>query len=571
MHHVSEQFANRLIRVIKKVKRRSKDGSTKTIKQSFHVKKANPGDVYAVGTKRDRGMAKTDLRPSSQVVDLGAPVTEPAEEPEPPVEEVAPATRLTVRYHDVPWVLGDGDRDQKDRDPVSATLRNRFSDKNRAEQTTQPLAFDAPLNRTHPTDPVMWGIDEPNLLDHMQTGRIARMGLIGYDNGLLSAKIDGQNGTSVRAYMGLDSLVDPMVYKLWGDFYGLEKGSGDIAKRQTCAYEIAKVTGFDDLVPPTVVRYDRFGDIEAVLPQDLIERRIEHFEHLAMKTGEHPTDLRRQLSGFAWVQFKKGETWTVEKEDWFVDVFQRQGELDRKDVLNHIFDAMPPLVRMAFLRASLFDFILWTGDRHFGDIVFCEHEGHPIHLVGNEICLPDPKKIGAMAMNGPLNYLDVQDNPQGGVPMLWSEMLTHVASRASDRELEDIDKIGTYVHHRMKGDRAFELARALYEHHIPAISIAGVLSRVWLLATHSKDVARNPYFVADYYAALMNGSPPKEMAGVAAYVNKAMTNTLVGDYDFYQEMQTPDGEGSEEGNEKRQKDKDDRERDKREVTDVGKE
>ena len=47
MSDVTEQFGANLVCVIKKVKRRSPDGGVQTVKQAFHVKKANPNDEYA--------------------------------------------------------------------------------------------------------------------------------------------------------------------------------------------------------------------------------------------------------------------------------------------------------------------------------------------------------------------------------------------------------------------------------------------------------------------------------------------------------------------------------------------
>ena len=55
MDHLSEQFGARLVRVIKNVKRRTSSGGTKTVRQSFHVKQANPGDQYAGAKTRNVG------------------------------------------------------------------------------------------------------------------------------------------------------------------------------------------------------------------------------------------------------------------------------------------------------------------------------------------------------------------------------------------------------------------------------------------------------------------------------------------------------------------------------------
>jgi len=538
MDPIDEQFGNRLVRVIKSVKRRTKDGGSKTVKQSFHVRNAAPGDQYAASNGVTKQSGKVKI-PSQTLDTAAASSAEGAVQEEPAPVEIP--QRLTVRYYDIPWKKKS--KDSKDRDPVSVELRHRFDIGNRSAHAPKPLDFGAPIQGVMPTDSVLWGYGEPELLSKMRTGRIMRLQLVGQDSGLMKTRLEIPNGTIVNAYMALESLVEPINYSMWGDFYDLKKGEGSIPKRAASSYEVAKACGFDDLVPPTVVRCDKYGEMDPILPQDLLERSEEHLEMIARRTGEHPDTIRKQLSGYAWLQLVREGTNTVDKESWFTDIFQKEGELDRKDVLNHILEEMPEGRRMAFIRTAVLDYLLWIGDRNFGDIAFCDDERHPVHLVSNEISLPSPKKIGMRVLEeGIGQFIDVAVNPKHGVPMLWSDPLLMVATRGSEEDLDTFEKIGIFVSSRMKSDRAIEVANSLLAHDVPPISIAGFLSRVWFLATHSKTIARDPFFVAQYYAKIISGQPQPEMKGVSSYVNQVMKRVLVKDYDFIAAMRESEEE-----------------------------
>ena len=105
MSDVIEQFGANLVRVIKKVKRRSPDGGTQVVKQAFHVKKANPNDEYSSAD----GRSKVPPMPKagSKVATATGPLLQPSPDPgeSQPVEEPqAETTRMLVRYYDIPWI-----------------------------------------------------------------------------------------------------------------------------------------------------------------------------------------------------------------------------------------------------------------------------------------------------------------------------------------------------------------------------------------------------------------------------------------------------------------------------------
>jgi len=537
---VEEQFG-RLVRVIKSVKRKSKGGGTRTVKQAFHVRRANPGDVYsaakAADLKNDTGSAEV-----SKLLQKAAKARVPGEEGEEQSPEeaqgqevVEPVMRMEIRYHDIAWKIGDSVKDRSERDPVPASVRRRFDKDNRAAHAPTPLNYDTPMSNVVPTDPVLWGVGEPGTIERMRTGSVTRMKLVDSENGMMLVRIQGRDHLAEHAYMCLESLRDPAVYTVWGDFYDIVKGDGDLTRRAAAAYETAKACGFDDLVPPTTFRFDDYGDFEVILPRDLIERREQYNEQIAIRTGENPDSLRKQLGGYAVLFLAHRDMWTVDKEDWFKLLFA-PGK-GRKDILNTIWDHIPERRRIAFLRIAMLDYILWIGDRNMGDITFCDEPRHPVHVMGNELSFACPRRIArAVLENGVGEFLSANPDPRAGVPMLWSDPFMKLATRGTERELDSFERVGVATASRMKDDRAVELARALIEHKITSLCTAGVLSRIWLLATHAKEIARNPYFVAQLYARVLSGEEMPEMEGLFIFVNRTMKHVLVREFDFVAEM-----------------------------------
>jgi hypothetical protein len=398
-----------------------------------------------------------------------------------------------------------------------------------------------------PTDPVLWGVGEPATIERMRTGTVNRMKMVGSENGLMLIKLQGRDHLSEYAYMCLESLRDPAAHSVWGDFYELEKGEGDLSRRSAAAYETAKACGFDDLVPPTTFRFDDYGDFEAILPSNLIERREQYNESIALRTGENPDTLRKQLGGYAVLFLAHRDMWTIDKEGWFKELFVG-GD---RDALNQAWEHIPERRRIALLRIAMFDYILWVGDRNMGDLTFCDEPRHPVHVSGSELSFACPRKIGqAVLENGVSEFLSPDPDPRAGIPMLWSDPLMKLATRGTERELDSFERIGIATASRMKDDRAVELARTLIEHKIGPMCVAGVLSRIWLLATHSKEAARNPYFVAQFYAQILSGEELPEMEGVSEFVNRTMKSVLVREFDFMGEMKMPSEDDEEVEDEK---------------------
>jgi hypothetical protein len=198
---------------------------------------------------------------------------------------------------------------------------------------------------------------------------------------------------------------------------------------------------------------------------------------------------------------------------------------------------MPPERRISFLRLAMFDSIVWSLDRSFGDLVFCDNPKHPVVCYGNGLSIPCPKVLGNRYLqSGAGDYADIPGSPVQALPMMWNDIMTMLAVRGGEEELADCEKIGQSIAFRMKGDRGTELARALIERGLSSLQVAGVLSRIWILATNARDVAKDPYYAAKYYAGMVQGSGGDK--GVESFVSQSMEKAVLGGFDFAKEMKS---------------------------------
>lgn len=549
-------FGEALTRVIKKVQRTGKDGSTKTVDQAFHVNKASPGDRYALAKAKPvkqtqfagvKELQQQQLATNNDVdfdgpdnphhsVDFDGPnggkVTrrqdpQLQQDPNMPAPEPTPV-RISVRSYQPPWLKKKNEPD----DPIPRDIRLRFGKRNQITTFSNPMVPGMPVIGVIPTDRIFWGADEPNLMADLRTGTISKMRLVG-NNGMMVAKIEARGGGSFYAYMWMESLRCPLLRQIWGDLIDFSV-EGTMSKRAACTYEVAKGTGLDDLTPPTAFRMDADGDIRAMLPNSLIEGYQR--EWVAMQTGKNKDDLRNEIGAYASVQLIRGEPGPIESEDWFKDLFENP---DNSDALNNVWQAMPVDRRAALLRCAALDYLVGNLDRSFGDMAFSDDPRHPVMMYGGELTCVCPRKVGLAYSSGTYGgYADPLAPDSGGIPLLWSDPATMLATRGGDTEIDDFEQIGISVASRMKDDRAIELARALFEYRLPTLQIAGILSRIWLMMTHSRDIARDPYVAARYYATIVSGQPDPQMEGVKDFVNNTMAKVLVEEFDFYDEMQS---------------------------------
>jgi hypothetical protein len=539
---LDEKFGSQLTRVLKKVNRKDGDGGTKTVDQAFHVRKAAPGDRYAAfktlesRTAEGPGAAGAEMsNPEEQPADQADGSQDPTQQPDESQEPVqpAPVVRIMVRRLDIPWLKkGDKAREKAKalaRDPISPELRQRFKKGSGSIAMSNPAVTGLPITTVVPTDRIFWGADEPGLLVSLRSGTIRKMRLVGGSNGLMIIKIEAIGGGSFYGYMWMESLRCSLLKQIWGDIIDFSDPDGPLSKRAACSYETAKACGLDDLTPPTVHRVDDDGDIRSMLPDSLIEQAN---EWVSTTSGIDPDAVKSGISGHATVQLVRGEPWPIESEEWFRDLF---GSGD-PSALNDIWSSMPPDRRIGLLRLAALDFVTGSLDRSFGDLVFSDDPRHPVVAYGGEMSIPCPRTIGmAYASGGYAGYLD---NESANLPLFWSEASTMLAVRGGDREIDDYELIGIAIASRMKENRAVELARSLHDHKLTALQISGILSRIWMMNTHSRDIAKDPYLAARYYASIVSGQADPLMDGVKDFVNNTMRQVLVGKFDFYKVMKS---------------------------------
>jgi len=531
---MSDDFGEALTRVIKKVQRNGKP-----VKQAFHVRQAAPGDEYsalktsALKTSPQKN-PKATPRPASQ--DPQA-VQDPAAQDIPPEEmQQPPVTRMTVSYFEPPWKKDE----EEEQDPIPRALRKRFDKDNKAANFINPQVTGMPVISVVPTDRIFWGGDEPDILRALRLGSIRRMRLVG-DNGMMVVKLEAigsgsyaVSAGSFYAYMWMESLRCPLLRQIWGDLIDFGE-NGTLSKRAAAAYETAKACGLDDLTPPTVYRQDTEGDVRAMLPDSLIERIST--EWVSRQTGKDADTVRKEISGHATVQLIRGEPWPIEEEEWFSNLFKESDP----DALNQIWSYLPPERRVAFLRLAALDFLVGSLDRSYGDMAFSDDPRHPVMVFGGEMSCPCPRKIGLAYIGGNYSgYADPLDPTSGGLPLLWSEASTMLATQGTDQEIADFEAIGISVADRMKDDRGSELARALLEYGLTPLQIAGILTRIWMMQTFSRDIARDPYFAARYYGSVVSGNPDSLMEGLADFANNVLSKVMVNPFDFYEEMKRDD-------------------------------
>ena len=531
---MSEGLPARLVRVVRKIKRRSRDGRILEYERTFNVKQAAPGDRY-VSTGADGAQAQVPMptQQQQQAQQSQQQSQQPAEPAPQPQEPPPPTMRIGVRVLDVPWEIGANNGLRRG-DPIPPAVRLRFDPKNRASRAQNPLMKNSPISSVIPGEKMMWDIVEPELIDRLRSGRIMKVRFGGGKSGTLWAKVEGRDGYIHQAFMKFELLIDPYVYEVWGDLYDIKRENGDLSRRAAAAYEFSKAAGMDDLIPPTIARMEEIGSMDPILPPDLMERQGMVTESIARLSGEKVDDVKKKVGGFVSLQLCIDGVHTVDQEDWVAPMFKAGS-----DTLNHPFDSIPKERRAAILRTAVLDFLLWTADRPLASMGFSNNEKHPVILLDNELCLPDPRAMILTAMHGGEEYTTPPVDPDA-YPMLWSDPALMVALRGGDAELADYENIAIETLRRIR-DKGKDLVRCLIEHQIPKINVAGLLVRAEMLWTMSRKVARNPYLAVTLMGELSSGKVVpggllEQMPDIVDRVNKYMSTVGVGDFDLLKEM-----------------------------------
>jgi len=519
-------FGGNLVRVIKHVRKRGADGKMKIVKQAYHVKSADPGDHYAHMTPD--AVAAT-AGPAGAAVGLGA------EEPQADAPQKEPTVRVAVRYHEPPWKKKEDEaKKAAEVDVIPKDVRKRFDGDNKHLRATNPRPGDVAVLGVAPTDPVLWSVDERRLLSAMRSGFIDWLRVGGGRTGLLVGRIKDQIAGSYDVLLWMDELRDPSTDRVWGKFLSKEEDFPAYGRHAAAAYELAKACGLDDVVPPTVRRFDERGDLYRLIPSSLAERREAFLEWVSQETGKAVDDVRRQAGGASAVQFKRGTWTTIAKQLWYRDRVESKG-------LAPFWTAMGPEVRASFLRVAMFDLLAWNMCRTIGDLAFSDEPRHPVIATGNELSLPCPRAMAdAYIASSSKSFVEVAEDPGAGMPLMLSEAVSRLVSEGGEGEIADFEALGHVVSDRMTSDRPLELARALLDYKLPPLHVAGALARIWLMKTHAKDIAADPYMIADLLAAFRTGQKREDMVGVVEFVNMTMSKSMVHEFDFLKAMKAKD-------------------------------
>jgi len=433
-------FGPHLMRVIKNVRKKGADGQTKVVRQAYYVKKADPGDQYANLTP-DAIQNAADAIINNQQGGGGQQAA--------PVEQEEPAVRMAVSYHDIPWKTKS--REKTPKDPIPSEVKARFDSKNRHLRPTNPINPDVSTITVDATDPVFWGVDEKRLTHSLKTGFIERLKFVGDRKGIMLASIKDDVAGSYDAVLWMDELRDPSSAKIWGKFLSKEGDYPAYGRHAAAYYEISKSCGLDGLVPPTVRRVDRRGDLYHVLPDGLVEAREAMVEWVSRETGKSPDDVRRKAGGPSAVQYRKGSWHPMVDEPWFSDFFSNtSSDQQRSEFAENFWDIVPPGTRLELLRVVLLDFIAWNSARSFLDLTICDDARYPLLALGNELSVPCPRAQAEEYVSSSYkSYGDPMGDVAAGIPMLMSDLAVRLSVRGSDRELAEFEQIAHTVTDRM--------------------------------------------------------------------------------------------------------------------------
>lgn len=477
------EAVTRLYRVLKKIQR--PDGTTH--KRAYYVKKASPGDVYAQRNiaPQQAPQVYTD-DPGNQNVDQEADLNNGMVDTA--ALEQKYAHRIVIEPLVRPWVLA-GETKAAEKDPVPAEIRKRFDPENRALRFRSAIDLNIPLFTLKPGQDLIWGATDVDLLNRMRSGMVVGIRPSQADGHPSVVKIESPDGSIERAYVRFEGMIEDKVYDLYGDMYDLYEDRGSCSRRAAAAYEVAKASGFDDLVPPTVYRVNEHQGLEPMLSTIAIET-------MADAINKPKTAIPKMIGDSAAFELWLENTTSFCEYPPFVEV------LADSDLMNNFYDNFPDL-RAKLLRGAVYDFLVWNGSRTWMDMTVCPNPQHPLHLIRNNLVLPNPIAQATA-------YLDYQSDYANGcasnaqyMPMLWSDLVMTAALRGYEEEADIYDDIGWNCSKRIQGETATDLVRSLNDHRIGALAICGLLVRVAFLRYGAKQVMRNPLLVPQYFASVL--------------------------------------------------------------------
>lgn len=516
---INEAFPGKLVRVLKNIRRKA-GGSHK---QAYYVKRAAPGDVY------DHGNGKLDAGLTPVESDENVQTDEEMTDQSPPRASFS----IEVQPLEIPWLVQG--TDQQEVDPIPPEIRKRYDPNYRSLRAVNPINANVPLFSLSPGEDMLWGSIEQELLVRLQSGTITAMLPASSANNTALIKLESTDGYVERAYVRFDKLFSKNK-KLYNGIYNLDaEGSGP--RRAAAAYELAKACGLDDIVPPTVCRYDEHNGLEPILPTDIMAKLAAHLE---IGIGA----ISEQIGKFATVELWRDGGTLFCDQPWY-------GTLLTSNALNDPFSALPDDVRIAFMRAAVFDLLAWNGSRTWMDIVFYQDERHTIALRSNEITFPDPAGLAAALTDYPGSYSDGISVSAQYMPLIWSDPVFAAVVRGFDDDAELFEKIAIDCVSRVRGERVTDLIRALSDRQISPLETASTLVRIAMLKVGSKSIMRDPLIIPRYFSSLITGESfvpdfDIDLEELETSIDEIMSKALITEFSLRGEMnkeQEPDDRG----------------------------
>jgi hypothetical protein len=478
MKNLDENFGPSLVKVIKKVARRHSDGEVKPVKQVFYVKKVAPTDTMV------------SKQANAQEPD-SAEAPDPAAQDQP---ELQIPKRISVKKHNIPWKIKDSRKATIDQytDPIPRKIRDMFDKSSISTLSSTSIRGSSSID---PADTLLWGINERDLLSYMKSGEIIKTKYNINNNDKFLAKIEIPSGGSFYCHVNNEPDKNSISVKVWEDL--IDVSECNLSQRHACVYEIAKSCGLEDIVLPTVFR-----------------ENLSNGSTISLNGQTLP-------STYSSMQFTYDKVSTIDKQYWFTDACTL-------DPVVSLWNKIPRPIKNQFIRVSVLDFIIGSIDRSFGNLLFRKNERYPIIITGGELSLPCPRKIGLMH----------QEREDEGIPLYWSDFSLLLSENidSDTSAMSRHEECSLRAASLMKSDTPAKLVRCLIDCNMTLLQIAGVLSRIWMLETFSREISLDLSFAAKYYSSIISKQDMPQMDGIRKFVNNSINGNTSGKFDFYTAM-----------------------------------
>ncbi len=422
------------------------------------------------------------------------------------------APRIEVQPMEIPWELAELANGNKDHDPIPAEIRQRFDPSNRMERTKNPIFMNIPLHAVAPGEDLLWGSTESELLNRLRTGIVTSVRCNGR---AMMGKIEAVDGTVERGFLKFGNKLNVNIDQYLETYDLIDESDYKLPCRAAAAYELSKAAGLDDIIPPTVYRFDEHSGLEPILSLSAID-------DMADNAGIHAEELKYKIGRSAAIELWTDNQTGLETSAWMASVS-----------LDGFYEACPYYSEM--IRGAAFDILAGTGNRTFSDIICCDNPRHPVHLMNNELTFPNPSAWGTAVLEYGETLVDTPESSY--CPILWSDLVITAMLYGGDREARVFEEVCQLISSRMQGDRLLSLCRSLLDHQVTKPALAGLLARVHLMKNGGGAIMRDPLIIARYYSSLMTGEvyiPPFDidLEVMESSINAVISKVTMESFDF---------------------------------------